>query len=137
MLCSILFASKCWRHSSEVHKRSGGSVLHRCRGRSELSSQSLWLIFDAFTVLESALHKFIRVYKINLLVIMQCFIVSTVNALKTPMINASMVTCLSRFGCFFFFLLWISYTAYGRFCVTDTMGELTILLVGLVGSQNH
>ena len=33
---SLLFASKCWSHSSEVHSRSTVVVFHRCRGRYNL-----------------------------------------------------------------------------------------------------
>lgn len=65
---------------------------------------------------------------------LQCFIVSTVNALQTPMINASMVICLifaswppslCSFSVFFIY-------CFLRFFVTGILGESTTLLAGLV-----
>jgi len=72
---------------------------------------------------------------ITLHICLQCFIVSTVNALQTPMINASMVGFLflhlvsTRVTLYFIF----SYVFKDRFYVTGTMEELTTRLVELVG----
>ncbi|KAF8694608.1 hypothetical protein HU200_038137 [Digitaria exilis] len=43
-------------------------------------------------------HKFIKDQKLLSFIDAECFIVSTVNALQTPMINASMVLCDRHFG---------------------------------------
>lgn len=68
----------------------------------------------------------------------QCFIVSTVNALQTPMINASVVrlpsfcisVCINHFG--------VQFHAGGfRFCVTDIMEVLTTLWAELVELRRH
>ena len=68
----------------------------------------------------------------------QCFIESTVNALQTPMINASMVICLlSASWCAFLPSFPVfSHIVSLRFSATGILGESTTLLVGLVELQN-
>lgn len=52
-------------------------------------------------------------HRIFLTLHLQCFIVSTVKALQTPMINASMVSFYSRFVCFILCIFFL----FPHFCV--------------------
>lgn len=73
------------------------------------------------------------------MVFLQCFIVSTVNALQTPMINASMVIVYIIFLAALYLILsffFFSYIASTRFYVTDILVELTTLLAELVELQS-
>lgn len=69
----------------------------------------------------------------------QCFIVSTVNAMRTPMINASMVIYFID-SCYFS-ISFVSRTPeislFGRFYAIDILVESTILLVGLEKLRSH
>lgn len=79
-----------------------------------------------------------RISRIIPLRCLQCFIVSTVNALQTPMINASMVRLLV--GCLPFLPLAVALLPHVPLCtryfVTGILGVLTILLVALVELQS-
>lgn len=92
LFCSLLSSSKCWRHSSKVHKGSWVIVFYWCRGVINLFSWYYWYLISWSW--GSGKYLFWNLTKTVLsLISLQCFIVSTVNALQTPMINASMVSC--------------------------------------------
>ncbi|VFQ74143.1 unnamed protein product [Cuscuta campestris] len=97
----LKFYSECWKIFNALNSMELKSAEEPLRLLRQFFKKPLECLTLAFYLPQNAgdiARKFIKDAQLLSFIDAECFIISTVNALKTPMINASMVLCDRHFG---------------------------------------